>query len=99
MDPTKKFVGYHDPASLPVKRGDFVTILKGTPVRTGFSKKNWKPAGRTYKVKIDHILPGCTTRPYSSEEPVHEFGPSIRWAGSGGYWYEADINDIPEAVK
>lgn len=23
--------------------------------------------------------------------------PTVRWPGEGGYWFEVDINDIPEA--
>jgi len=24
-------------------------------------------------------------------------GPSVVWPGSGGYWYEVDVKDLPEA--
>jgi hypothetical protein len=24
--------------------------------------------------------------------------PTVQWAGAGGYWTWADMNDIPEAV-
>ena len=95
MTTSPRFVGYHDEHSLPIKRGDTVTIVKGTPVR---NRGKTKPAGRTYKIKVDHLLPGCTDRPFSSEGPVHKSNPLVRWGGSGGYWSEVDINLIPEAL-
>jgi hypothetical protein len=98
-----KFKGYHDDHEIPVKKGDLVTIRKGTKIRTtspsitgGFKSKE---AGRTYKVTVDHILNGMNQpvgHPgHNASYPVQS--PSVRWPGSGGYWYEVDLNDIPEA--
>jgi hypothetical protein len=83
-----KFEGYIPDHELPIKRGDTVTIPKGTlvkNVRTGVTI-----AGRTYKVKVDHFISGMT------HDQV-KIPPKVCWAGSGGYWSEVDINDIPEA--
>lgn len=95
-EPTEKFVGCYDDDELPIKPGDMVTIKKGTLVRSLHHGN--KPAGRTYKVKVDHILNGTTTRRNHRGEEFICTNPSIRWAGTGGYWSTVDINDIPEAV-
>lgn len=98
-----RFEGHHDEHELPIKRGDVVTIRKGTPIRTTSPGMNGayrhKIAGRTYKIKVDHILNG-TNRPvghkgHNASYPVHN--PSVRWPGAGGYWYSVDLNLIPEA--
>lgn len=100
---SKRFEGYHDENELPVKKGDTVTIVKGTTIRTMLPSMNGgyktKVAGRTYKVKVDHILNGMN-RPvgqknHNASYPVQS--PSVRWPGTGGYWFQVDLNDIPEA--
>jgi len=95
-----KYVGYHDPRILPLKNGDIVTIKKGTPVTF---RGETLPAGRTYKIKINHVLCGITLSD-GDREYLKRHGrigkdenPKVVWAGAGGYWAEADINDIPEA--
>lgn len=149
-----KFIGYH--SSLPIKQGQTITIKKGMPVRT--LKHGVTGAGRTYKVKVNHILNGQTltvgtvlrrqgedekfvwmcsdrdlyflmgrfglstaARDFEASKatlqemalknlvPVkgapdgraftavlHTCNPSIRWAGTGGYWCEIDINAFLE---
>lgn len=106
--PEPRFLGYYETRELPlaVRPGRMVTIKKGTIVKT--VGREPKPAGRTYKVKVNHILPGITrierkvnyevTPPHSYEERTHESNPKVVWAGPGGYWSEVDLNDIPEAV-
>lgn len=94
-EPTQKFVGYHDDDELPIKPGMTVTILKGTVIKTIGQEP--RKAGRTYKVRVDHILNGSFPR-----QGYHNFeesgsNPTVRWPGSGGYWSSVDINDIPEA--
>jgi len=95
-EPTEKFIGYHEDSELPVKKGDFVTIRKGTIIKT--VGREPRPAGRTYKIKIDHILNGVNRYYDYRDEPVNVQNPRVRWAGPGGYWSDADINDIPEAL-
>lgn len=93
----KKFMGYHLDSELPIKRGDTVTIPKGTLVRCNGETK---PAGRTYKIQVRSL--GCGQNFYQDgnafrEDDVPMVSPTVVWAGTGGYWAEADINDIPEA--
>ena len=94
---TPKFVGYCE--ILPIKRGDTVTITKGVMVKHTGQGYPTKPAGRTFKVKVHHLLNGSnlmvTGRHEHEERPASP--PVVRWAGSGGYWREVDINEIPEA--
>ena len=95
-----KFVGYHKDEELPVQRGMTVTIPKDTIVKT--IGQDPKPAGKTYKVRVDHILGGTIAywdNNGQSPRLIRPTAPSIRWAGSGGYWSEVDINEIPEAQK
>jgi hypothetical protein len=102
---TKRFEGYHEDHEIPVKKGDRVTIRKGTMIRTrspaitgGYKSK---VTGRTYKVTVDHVLNGMN-KPVGDERHNPSYAvqpPSVRWPGTGGYWFEVDINDIPEAQQ
>lgn len=85
-----RYIGYHEDKEIPVKAGDSVTIRKGVEIRTTSPGARTKIAGRTYKITVHHILNGCT---HLGEVLSN---PSVRWAGSGGYWSDVDINDIPE---
>jgi len=92
-----KYLGYHDDSDLPVKRGDIVTIKKGTMVR---HRGQVRPAKRTYQVTINHILGGRNATvegdaPYKVVRDI--MPPTVVWPGAGGYWSEVDVNDIPEA--
>jgi hypothetical protein len=100
----KRFVGYHEDHELPVKRGDTVTILKGTKIKTTCPRPEdkHKVAKRTYKIKVDHILNGTTitqlNRGRDFDLPLGPLtNPTVRWGGTGGYWYEVEMNDLPEA--
>jgi hypothetical protein len=93
-----RYEGYYDNHDLPIRRGQFVTIRKGVTVKVlrlvdGAYRLVPKTAGRTYKVKVHHVINGGRT--YYSGEPVL-VNPSVCWAGSGGLWHEVDINDVPE---
>lgn len=94
-----KFHGYMDEKELPIKPGMTITITKGTIVKTVY--KDPKPAGKTYKVKVNHILPGSGM--YESggfnSQIVPMRNPLVRWAGPGGYWSEVDMNEVPEAFS
>lgn len=95
-----KYVGYVDPKDLPIKAGDWVVIKKGIWVRTLCKER--KTAGKTYKVRVNHILPGMgypeghPDREHASlfRKPGEVINPMVVWAGPGGYWTEADINDV-----
>jgi hypothetical protein len=105
---TVKYVGSMLDASLPLKPGDTVTVKKGTLV---YHRGQWKPAGRTYKVKIHHfsaiwVHSASRVTPYPETWPNisavdHGIGvlcPAVCFPGSGGYWSDVNLNDIPEAV-
>jgi hypothetical protein len=95
-EPTQKFIGYYDESELPIKTGDFVTIRKGTIVHT--IGREPRPARKTYKIKINHILNGVMRYRDHSGQPVECQNPRVRWPGPGGYWSDVDINEIPEAL-
>ena len=84
---SNRFLGYHPESTLPVKRGDLVTIKKGTMVKT--VGREPKTAGKTYTVLIDHVFPGQNFDSY-----LGTVNPEIVWAGPGGYWSSVDINDV-----
>lgn len=86
---TIKHEGYCDPSSLPVKAGDTITLLKGMKYEQLGEIRTVK---RKYTIKVHHVLPGITSTVHQ-DEPVHRMNPSIRWAGSGGYWCGMDINE------
>ena len=129
------YVGYVPENKLPFRQHQEIVIPKGTPVR---HRGRVRPAGRTYRIVVDHVLPGSSkaivsiTKEERSQYPkdAHLFAefdrlreasdsaegdeahrlfreaydmriplssPSVRWAGTGGYWSEADINDLLEA--
>jgi len=93
---TKRYTGYCPEHRLPIKRGQTVTIKKGTMVKT--VGKPEKAAGRTYKIKVHHLMCGSVEYTSHHGELVHAVNPKVCWPGPGGYWSEADINDIPEAA-
>src|SRR5882672_4266151 len=95
-----KYEGFYEDDELPVKRGDVVTILKGVHIRTMLprSEDKEKIAGRTYRITVNHVLCG-TNRPvgHPDHNPSYDVkNPSVRWPGKGGYWFEVDVNDLPE---
>lgn len=93
-----KYLGYQP--TLPIKSGDVVTILKGTPLKHGTANHI---AQRTYKVKVHHVLNGIKYDDSDLAYALRQGGtsqdqnPSLCWAGKGSYWSEVDINLVPEA--
>lgn len=104
-----RFEGYYEDRELPLKRGDTVTIKKGTRISTPtFPGSKERIAKRTYKVKVHHFMPGMTDiNSVQSEHPPFEYrevrkhrdNPKVCWPGESGYWFEVDLNDIPEATS
>lgn len=91
----KTFMGHCKDQDLPIKPGMTVTIKKGVLVKTVGKPPHL--AGKTYKVKVHHLLPGSNQyRDYHGDISAAQ-NPKIVWPGPGGYWSEVDINDIPEA--
>ena len=109
-----------------IKRGTLIRVKKGTAIQTTGSVRN-KVAGRTYVVKVDHVLSGVKITAHTAlndrvfcydlqkygideaalkklrdEDPIAYHRecnivirqPSVRWAGTGGYWHEASIFDV-----
>lgn len=68
------------------ERGAVITIPKGTLVRY---RGATKPAGRTFRVKINHVLSGYKNVPGYPDMPS-----TVVWSGAGGYWAQATMNDI-----
>lgn len=110
MSATKRFEGFHEHHTLPIEKGDLVTIPKGTMVCSTKPGAN-KPASRTYTVKVFRMSTGASdtkheviypedgSKPFTKTVTVPFENPKVVWVGSGGYWHEADINDIPEALE
>jgi|APSaa5957512622_1039677.scaffolds.fasta_scaffold25915_2 hypothetical protein len=52
--------------------------------------------------KIKELAMQNLHSPYSHRKMmdarIHTENPSVRWAGTGGYWQEADINDVEIAT-
>lgn len=102
----RRFEGYHDQHDLPVKKGDRVTIRKGTVIRTTHPQRSPSYiAGRTYKVTIHHMMEGSSDTKHEWDEAAQKYrevriprdNPSVNWPGEGGYWCWVDLNEIPEA--
>lgn len=88
----RRLEGYHD--ALPVKAGDVVLIRKGTRVKT--VQQDERRSLRTYRVCVHHTLCGQN---HPAGHPRHDpaypvENPKVVWAGPGGRWSEADINDV-----
>jgi hypothetical protein len=93
-----KFLGHYAEENLPIRRGQAVVIPKGTIVKV--VGKDPKPAGRTYSIKVDHVNSGGILYVQGSafrREYVRPTSPKVVWPGTGGYWAEADLNDLIKA--
>lgn len=79
----------------PFQPGSKVLIPKGTRIRSTDPRapREGRPCKRSHVIKVDHTLGGFYHQ--GGEAPVH---PSIRWAGAGAYWQEADANDVELVV-
>ena len=149
------YEGYCETKTLPYKRGQMVTILRGTTLRSKHpQKKGPYAATRKQTVKIHHfgcgstlslgteyVDPDGTTKFYCLQRQkdvahygkrlgyegdtwkpafiewlrskcvrvqrgsgnydgkvydlkLHYENPTVCWPGTGGYWIEADINDV-----
>lgn len=82
---------------LPIRPGQKVTIKKGTIVRS-LGPAGIHPAARTYTVVAHSVDNGVHRHRNYHNELVDTVNPKIVWVGSGGYWCDVDINDVPEAT-
>lgn len=88
----KKFIGFHkDLSALPIRKGDKVVIPMGIKVKSLGSKGSYITK-RSYTVTIRSVLWGVGREDQSPHMEI--VNPELRWAGSGGYWCYADINDV-----
>lgn len=86
-----KFIGYHHSLDkLPIKKGDIIRIKKGTRYHS-MRDGEYHVAGKTYKVKVDHLIHGAQ---YMDRDIKIVKNTEVTWAGSSGYWCRADINDV-----
>lgn len=83
-------------ASFKPKRGDIVLIPKGTRIRSlnPAERGQEKRAGKSYTVEVFDHYPGWVD---VVRQVVHQ--PVVNWAGAGGYWQSADMNDITPVEK
>lgn len=150
---TTRLQGYYPYSEIPFKKGDVVTVPKGTLIKsTGGAPK---VSTRTQKVTVHHVMPGsmaflveklsggrfyfdCVDRTMEdaltragatealkilqgpnvdlfAEEIIQDLegrgllrwdgdngylvldNPQVVWPGSGGYWREADVNNVVKA--
>ena len=86
-----KFIGYHhDLKNLPIKSGDTILIEKGTKYHSTRDGK-YHTAGKYYRVVVNHLIHGAQ---YMERDEKIVKNTEVTWAGSGGYWHRADINDV-----
>jgi hypothetical protein len=89
----ERSVTYEDRiAALPVQAGDLVMIPKGVSVLSLNPSKGRYQTRRATSVTVNEVFPGYRTN--------MEFKPAtIRWAGSGGYWCECDLDDVQKRER
>lgn len=91
-------LGYVPPDQLPVLAGQEVVIPRGTRIRSTHPRVHGDTfAKRTYRVRADHTISGMDRREdaYAIRKGFNLFeNTKVRWAGTGGYWSEADINHV-----
>lgn len=86
-----KYIGYHhDLNSLPIKCRDIVTVKKGTKYHS-MRDGEYHIAKRSFNVVVDHLIHGAQ---YTEGAIKIVKNTMVTWAGSGGYWHRADINDL-----
>lgn len=82
---------------LPIKPGDTVIIPKGTLLRSTRPGESKFTARRTYRVQVKDIYSGYDARHDAYALRKHHTllrNPEVVWAGTGGYWTYADVNDV-----
>lgn len=82
------YIGYCE--NLPIKPGDVITIPRGIRVKTMRPGVNSYITKRSFKTKVYFVTNGFSENMMG----IPPRNPMVEWAGSGGYWCEADINDI-----
>jgi len=87
--------GYQD--TLPLKGGDKVRLPRG--IRRGSTRPKERGivhhTGLSYTVTVNHTLCGTNALLGSTVKT----DPQVRWVGSGGYWFDANINEVLVEVQ
>ena len=126
-----QYLGFHRPEELPIKRGQELTIPKGTIYQ---HRGKLHETRRAHKVKVQSVLGGmsyCVGHRYNDGDVRFSYSnrrdrdnikaaygtdvlaqlwplmtirenslflpisnPEVTWAGAGGYWSDADINQF-----
>jgi hypothetical protein len=66
------------------KKGDMVTVKKGSIVHSYNPSKKEYVLKRNQKVKVDYV----------SEYPYEDGHKKLTWAGAGHYWNWTDVENI-----
>lgn len=80
---------------LPFQRGSLVRIRRGARIHSNHPlvPREGKLYQGTRPVKVHNVFKGYVTthRSVGKDEVIQ---PEVHWAGTGGYWYWADANDV-----
>lgn len=86
-----KYIGFCE--TIPVKEGDKVTLKKGAKFTTT-KTTGVQVVKRTRTVTVFSTDKGCDPYKNYHQEQIPARNPRIIWVGGGGYWCDADINEI-----
>lgn len=89
--------GYTSFTNIHVKEEQSIRIPKGTKIRVPayLGQTSIQIASEDSVVTVCRTLPGIKDNPkISGRKNYNRRNPEVVWAGDGGYWFMADINDI-----
>lgn len=75
---------------VPVRRGDTLTLPKGTIVHTTAPSRSRYALTRRQAVRVHAVVSGYVSEP-SDDDGEFARRPFITWIGSGGYWHDAQV--------
>ncbi len=92
----KKLAPFCGPVeTLPVKRGDTVTIPRMTPISYRGATKEAK---RSYEVTVHDVSQGVPAYVdyghFQEPKLVRPTMARVLWVGAGGYWSECDLREV-----
>jgi hypothetical protein len=77
-----------------ITRGTWVRIRKGAPIKSTNPSRRQYETGRATVTEVNHVF-----REHINPNNSNELVPaSFYYAGTGGYWCEANISDIEAIV-
>lgn len=89
----QQFNGYFA-GQLPVKMGDMVTLPKGGKFHSTKPGGREQVSKRARTIKVHSVDQGCASYTNHRGEVVPARNPRIVWVGGGGYWCDADLNEL-----